>query len=47
MSEANWNRVLYDMSRRDRGDEEWDYDCGILLGCDNGDDDAQLEYLEE
>ncbi len=22
------------------------YDCGIIVSCDKGDDDAQLEYLE-
>jgi hypothetical protein len=25
-------------------EEEWDYDCGILVGCDKGDDDSQINW---
>ena len=44
MSEADRNRTLRDMYRGGGGDNEWDYDCGILVACDKGDDDAQIEW---
>jgi len=44
MSEANRNRALRDMYRGSGGDEEWGYDCGILVACDKGDDDSQIEW---
>ena len=25
-------------------EEEWEYDCGIILACDKGDDDSQIEW---
>jgi hypothetical protein len=47
MSEASRNRGIHNMFRGSEGiyEEEWDYDCG-MFGCDKGDDDVQLEYLE-
>lgn len=46
MSEVNRNRGISNMSRGSREvyEEEWEYDCGILLACDKGDDDSQIEW---
>jgi len=46
MQEVNWNGSVYNMPRGSKGlyEEEWDDDCGILLGCDKGDDDSQIDW---
>jgi hypothetical protein len=45
MSEAGWDRGVYNMPRGGGGVYEEEWDCGVLA-CDKGDDDAQWEYLE-
>jgi len=44
MSEVNRNGGVYNMPRGSEGVYEEEWDCGVLLGCDKGDDDGQLEW---
>jgi len=44
MSEAGRDRGIYNMSRRGEGVYEEEWDCGILVACDKGDDDGQIEW---
>jgi hypothetical protein len=34
------------MAKKQKHNDEEINDCGILLACDKGDDDMQLEYFE-
>ena len=46
MQKASQDGGIYNMSRGGGGvyEEEWDDDCGVLVACDKGDDDSQIEW---
>ena len=44
MSEAGRDRGVYNMPRGGEGVYEEEWDCGILVACDKGDDDSQIEW---
>ena len=44
MSEANQDGGIRNVYRGGEGVYEEEGDCGILVACDKGDDDSQLEW---